>query len=63
MRFTPAFQARYGMPVPMLAAEEYVRLAEAYAISPTELALAWARQRECNAAIITGTATVKQAEE
>ena len=33
------------------------------AFSPAELAIAWTRQRDCNAAIITGTCTVKQMEE
>eukprot|EP00310_Coccolithus_braarudii_P016891 CAMPEP_0183359996 /NCGR_PEP_ID=MMETSP0164_2-20130417/53941_1 /TAXON_ID=221442 /ORGANISM="Coccolithus pelagicus ssp braarudi, Strain PLY182g" /LENGTH=422 /DNA_ID=CAMNT_0025534239 /DNA_START=18 /DNA_END=1286 /DNA_ORIENTATION=- len=65
MRIQPDFQPRYGMPASMLAAEAYVKLAESYGVSPTELALAWAKQRPCNTggAIITGTTTVKQVEE
>lgn len=63
LRAQPDFQARYGMPVPMLAAAKYVALAEAYGISPTELALAWSNQRQCNAAVITGTCTVLQMEQ
>ena len=63
MRAQPDFQGRYGLPMCMLAAEAYVALAEEYQISPTELALAWAKQRQCNTAIITGTTTVKQVEE
>jgi len=62
-RSQPDFQPRYGMPASMLAAEAYVKLAERYAISPTELSLAWANHRQCNAAIITGTTTVKQVDE
>jgi aryl-alcohol dehydrogenase-like predicted oxidoreductase len=40
-----------------------VALAEAYGITPTQLALAWAKQRPCNAngSIIIGTTTVRQA--
>lgn len=63
MRKTPDFQPRYGMPMVMEATEEYVALAEEYGITPTELALAWANQRPCNTAIITGTTTVKQVED
>lgn len=56
----PNFQPRYHMPAAMLATKEYVKLAEKYSISPTELALAWSNQRPCNSAVITGTTTVKQ---
>lgn len=63
MQSQPGFQPRYGMPVAMLATAAYVKLAEAYGITPTELALAWAVQRDCNTAIITGTTTVKQVDE
>jgi len=63
MRKTPDFQPRYGMPASMLATEAYVALAEEYGLSPTQLALAWAKQSDCNAAIITGSCTVKQVEE
>lgn len=62
-RLRPEFQPRYGQPLAMLATEEYVALAEAHGLTPTELALAWARQRPCNASIITGTTTVQQMEE
>lgn len=62
MRATPDFQPRYGMPMAMLAAEKYVKLAEEYGITPTELALAWAKQRPCNTSIIMGTTTVGQVE-
>merc|ERR1712032_189558 len=63
MRKIPNFQPRYGMPVPMLAAEKYMALAEVYGLTPTELALAWARQRDCNVSVIIGTTTVRQVEE
>ena len=63
MRVTPDFQPRYGMPVAMLAMDKYVALAEEYAVTPTELALAWAKQRQCNASIIIGSTTVRQVEE
>ena len=60
MRKTPDFQPRYGMPMAMLASEAYVQLAESYGLTPTELALAWAKQRQCNTSVIIGTTTVKQ---
>ena len=63
MRKTPDFQPRYGMPSAMLAAEKYVKLAEEYGVSPTELALAWAKQRQCNTSVIMGSTTVRQVEE
>jgi len=65
MTSRPDFQPRYGMPAAMLATDEYVALAEAYGITPTQLALAWAKQRPCNAngSIIIGTTTVRQVEE
>lgn len=63
MRVTPDFQPRYGMPMAMLATEKYVKLAEEYGVTPTELALAWAKQRPCNTSIIMGTTTVRQVEE
>lgn len=63
MRKTPDFQPRYGMPASMAATADYVKLAEAYGITPTQLALAWANQRDCNASIITGTCTLLQVEE
>jgi aryl-alcohol dehydrogenase-like predicted oxidoreductase len=62
MRVQKDFQPRYGMPAAMLATEKYIQLAEEYGITPTELALAWAKQRPCNASIIMGTTTVAQVE-
>eukprot|EP00316_Scyphosphaera_apsteinii_P016020 CAMPEP_0119330590 /NCGR_PEP_ID=MMETSP1333-20130426/78542_1 /TAXON_ID=418940 /ORGANISM="Scyphosphaera apsteinii, Strain RCC1455" /LENGTH=384 /DNA_ID=CAMNT_0007339995 /DNA_START=165 /DNA_END=1319 /DNA_ORIENTATION=- len=59
----PEFQARYGQPMCMKATEQYVKIAEKYDLTPTELALAWTRQRPCNTSIITGTTTVRQMEE
>ena len=38
-----------------------VHASQAYGITPTQLALAWANQRDCNASIITGTCTLAQA--
>ena len=63
MRKTPDFQPRYGMPAAMAASAEYVALAERYGITPTELALAWAKERPCNASIIIGTTTIAQVRE
>jgi aryl-alcohol dehydrogenase-like predicted oxidoreductase len=63
MRSQPDFQPRYGMPVAMMATEKYMRLAEEYGLTPTELALAWAKQRPCNSSVIIGSTTVRQVEE
>ena len=63
MRVQPDFQPRYGMPMAMLAMDKYVALAEEYGVTPTELALAWAKQRQCNASVIMGSTTVRQVEE
>ena len=46
-RAQPEFQARYGAAAAMVAAADYVKLAEEWQISPTQLALAWANHREC----------------
>ena len=54
------FQPRYACPVAMAAAEEYIALADDYGISPTDLALAWTRDRWFNAVVVTGTTTVQQ---
>ena len=54
------FQPRYACPVAMAAAAEYIALAEEYGISPTDLALAWTRDRWFNAVVVTGTTTVQQ---
>jgi hypothetical protein len=43
------------------AAERYASLAEKWGITPVELALCWARDRWFNAAIISGTCSLKQA--
>ena len=45
------------------ATREYAKLAEAWGITPTELAIAWARDRWYNAGVITGTTSPKQVEE
>jgi len=63
MRSQPEFQPRYGFPEAMRATEKYVALAEEWGLTPTELALAWARDRPCNTSIIIGSTTVRQVEE
>jgi aryl-alcohol dehydrogenase-like predicted oxidoreductase len=47
----------------MQAAREVVELAEAWGITPTELSLAWAIGRACNASVIIGTTTTRQVDE
>ena len=47
----------------MQAAREVVELAEAWRITPTELSLAWAIGRACNASVIIGTTTTRQVDE
>jgi len=59
----PDFQPRYGSPMVMLAAERYAALADAYGITPTELALAWAVRRACNTSVIIGTTSAQQVRE
>jgi aryl-alcohol dehydrogenase-like predicted oxidoreductase len=61
----PDFQPRYAWPAAMLATEKYVALAEEWGLTPTELALAWARDCpcNCNGSIIIGSCSVKQIEE
>ena len=51
------------MPLPGAATKAYAALAEAWGITPTELAIAWARDRWYNAGVITGTTSPKQVEE
>ena len=63
MRRTPDFQPRYGMPAAMLATAKYAKLAEEYGVTPTEMALSWAKQRPCNASVIIGSTNVRQVEE
>lgn len=59
----PDFQPRYFFPTVRRAAERYASLAEKWGITPVELALCWARDRWFNAAIISGTCSLKQVEE
>mmetsp|Transcript_7009 Transcript_7009/g.8004 ORF Transcript_7009/g.8004 Transcript_7009/m.8004 type:complete len:411 (-) Transcript_7009:347-1579(-) len=59
----PEFQPRYAWPGAMVATEKYVKLAEKYGLTPTEMALVWSRDRFFNGSIITGTTTVRQVEE
>ena len=62
-RVIKEFQPRYGCKFAMDAAAEVVALAEEWGITPTELSLAWAIGRPCNASVIIGTTTVRQVEE
>ena len=60
---SPDFQPRYNGPLAVEATREYAKLAEAWGITPTELAISWARDRWYNAGVITGTTSPKQVEE
>jgi aryl-alcohol dehydrogenase-like predicted oxidoreductase len=62
-RVIAGFQPRYGERRAMQATAEVVELAEAWGITPTELSLAWAIGRKCNASVIIGTTTVRQVDE
>lgn len=62
-RHKPDFQPRYGNPTAMQATEKYAALAESWGLTPTELALAWARDRPCNTSVIIGSASVAQVQE
>ena len=62
-RVIAGFQPRYGERRAMQAAREVVELAEAWGITPTELSLAWAIGRACNASVIIGTTTTRQVDE
>ena len=62
-RVSSSFQPRYGATLAMQATKEVVELAEEWNITPTELSLAWAIGRVCNASVIIGTTTVRQVEE
>eukprot|EP00982_Pelagococcus_subviridis_P002171 16700-Pelagococcus_subviridis.AAC.1 len=46
----------------MAATREIVDIAEAWGVTPTELSLAWAIGRPCNASVIIGTTTTRQVE-
>ena len=60
---SPDFQPRYNGPLAVEATKAYAKLAAAWGITPTELAIAWARDRWYNAGVITGTTSPKQVEE
>ena len=60
---SPDFQPRYNGPLAVEATKAYAKLAEAWGLTPTELAIAWARDRWYNAGVITGTTSPKQVEE
>lgn len=62
-RQRPEFQPRYYSPLVLQAAELYAELARRHGLTPTELALAWVRQRPCVASVLLGTTTVQQVEE
>ncbi|CAE7398847.1 tas [Symbiodinium natans] len=59
----PGFQPRYGFKTTMQASERYQQIAERIGLTPTELALAWAKQRPFVGSVIIGTTTVRQVEE
>ena len=61
--FKPKFQTRYRSPRGAAATREYIKLAEAWGLTPAELALAWCRDRSYNTVVVTGTTTVQQCEE
>jgi len=60
---SPEFQTRYNCALATEATKEYVALAKEWGLTPTELAIAWARDREYNFGVITGTTSPKQVEE
>ena len=59
----PDYQSRYHYPAARAAAAAYADLAEENGMTPTELALVWARDRWYNGAVIMGCTTVEQVEE
>lgn len=59
----PGFQPRYGFKTTMEAADRYRAIAERIGLTPTELALAWAKQRPFVGSVIIGSTTVRQVEE
>jgi len=60
---SPEFQTRYNGPLAVEATKEYIALAKEWGLSPTDLAIAWARDRWYNFGVITGTTSHKQVEE
>jgi len=62
-RSQPEFQPRYGAPAAMKATDKYMAAAKKYGLTPSELAIAFALRQPCNTCIISGTTTVRQAEE
>jgi len=59
----PGFQPRYGFKTSMQAADRYRVIAERLGLTPTELSLAWAKQRPFVGSVIIGSTTVRQVEE
>lgn len=60
---TPEFQSRYNGLLAVEATKEYMSLAKEWGLTPTEMAIAWCRDRWYNFGVITGTTSPKQVEE
>jgi len=60
---SPEFQTRYNGPLAIEATKEYVVLSKEWGLTPTELSIAWARDRWYNFGVITGTTSPEQVEE
>jgi len=60
---SPEFQTRYNCPLAVEATKKYAALAQEWGLTPTELALAWARDRWYNFGVITGTTSPEQVRE
>lgn len=60
---TPEFQGRYNGVLATEATKEYLSLAKEWGLTPSEMAIAWARDRWYNFGVITGTTSPEQVEE
>lgn len=60
---SPEFQSRYNGPAAAEATKEYAALAREWGLTPTEMAIAWVRDRWYNGGVITGTTSVEQVKE
>lgn len=59
--YTPAgYMARYQQSLAREAVAEYVKVAESFGLTPTQLALAWCKSRWFVASTIIGATTMKQ---
>ncbi len=58
--FPATWSPRYMRPETILATRRYVRIARAYGFTPTQLALAFCRQKSCIASTIVGATSVEQ---